>query len=46
MDKVQLSFDMRPSLLMQRMLKHNGDVSEGTKYKIFAIRKILNKVTF
>lgn len=37
----------RPSALMKRMLRHSGDVSEGTNHKVLATRTILNrKVTF
>ena len=47
MGNIQLSFDMRPSLLMRRMLKHAGDVSEGTRCKILAKRLVLGyNVTF
>lgn len=39
--------NMQPSGTMSRMLRHKGDVSEGTKYKIIAKRIIMNrKVTF
>lgn len=39
--------NMQPAAIMQRMLKHKGDVSEGTKYKIIAKRIILGRhVTF
>lgn len=37
----------RPSTMLKRMMKHKGDVSEGSKIEIMAIRTILGKkVTF
>ena len=48
MDKIiQLTATCKPSTLMRNMSAHCGDVSEGTKSKILAQRRILNKlVTF
>lgn len=37
----QFSATLKPSLLMRRMIKHKGDVSEGTTSKIVAVRHIL-----
>lgn len=47
MGKVHLIAECKPSTLMQNMLRHSGDVSEGTQWKIIAQCQILKKrVTF
>ncbi len=48
MDKViKLAANFKPSALTRRMMKHKGDVSEGTEYKILTTRIIIGKkVTF
>ena len=40
---VQLAANMKPALLMRRMLKHQGDVSEMDKRKPLAIRTMLGR---
>ena len=42
-----LSGHCRPSSFMRQIIKHTGDVSEGSEHKILAIRTIVGKkVTF
>jgi hypothetical protein len=44
---VNLTAVCKPTVLIRNMLRHNKDISEGTKYKIIAKRQILKKnVTF
>lgn len=44
---VNLTANCKPSRLMRKMLKHTGDVSEGTQAKVVARRQILDRqVTF
>lgn len=44
---IQFTANCKPSALMKNMLKHRGDVSEGTQFRILAKRKILKRnVTF
>lgn len=44
---IHLTAECKPSALMRRMLKHKGDVSEGTRWHVLAKRTILKKtVTF
>lgn len=44
---INLTAECKPSALMRKMLRHKGDVSEGTQHKIIAKRRILKRcITF